>query len=130
MIWKKTIQQELSTVELKKSSNSLYTTFINNSTALNTNVLLSNSFSSETQMFCVEYLGDNKYLFEPYNSNAVKLYMSNSTKGTHMKLNTSSNATSTQGFCVTALNPSQYTISTSIRSFGRVLNNKYDSTLG
>lgn len=116
--------------KIKNVQTGLYMTLANDATEPNTNIVLSSTSTEDGQKFYVRYLGDNKYIFEPYNSKTVKFSVLSSVNGARLKLSSSSNTTSTQRFRITALNSSQYTISTNISSFDKVLNAEYASDIG
>lgn len=115
---------------IKNVQTGLYMNLANDSTSPGTNILLRPSSLSESQMFYVKYLGENRYVFEPYNSSDVKFRVASSIAGTNLSLYTTSNITTTQRFRITAVNSNQYVIATNISSYTNVLRAKYDSSIG
>ena len=57
---------------IKNVETGLYMTLQNNSETNGTKIVLSNSSSSTSQMFYVNYLGDNRYTFNIYNSESLR----------------------------------------------------------
>ncbi len=116
--------------KIKNVQTGLYMTLANGSVSSGTKIVLSISATSENQMFFVKYLGDNRYIFEPFNSSLTKFGVSSASSGTHLSLSAANNTTTSQRFRITALSSNQCTIATNISSYLNVLHAEYDTLLG
>ncbi len=109
---------------IKNNETGLYMTVDNDENK----IVLSNLLSNENQMFYVNYLGDNRYTFNLYNSKNVMFHMSIPVDGTDLTTKTINNSVTFQRFRIVAINSTEYNIYTNISSYNSALCAGYDST--
>lgn len=115
---------------LKNVETGLYMTLQNNSETDGTKIVLSNSSSSTSQMFYVNYLGDNRYTFNIYNSESLMFNISSSSNGTDLAIATKNTNVTYQRFRIYSINSSEYNICTNVSSYSSGLYASYDEVYG
>lgn len=115
---------------IKNVETGLYMTLQNNSETNGTKIVLSNSSSSTSQMFYVNYLGDNRYTFNIYNSESLMFNMSSSSNGTDLAIATKNTNVTYQRFRIYSINSSEYNICTNVSSYSSGLYASYDEVYG
>lgn len=115
---------------IKNVETGLYMTLQNNSETNGTKIVLSNPSSSTSQMFYVNYLGDNRYTFNIYNSESLMFNMSSSSNGTDLAIATKNTNVTYQRFRIYSINSSEYNIFTNVSSYSSGLYASYDEVYG
>lgn len=115
---------------IKNVETGLYMTLQNDLATNGTKIILSSSTSSTNQMFYVNYLGNNRYTFNIYNSETLMFSVSSSANATDLTISTKNTNVTYQRFKIYAVNSSEYNISTNVSSYSSGLYACYDETNG
>lgn len=115
---------------IKNVETGLYMTLQNDLATNGTKIILSSSTSSTNQMFYVNYLGNNRYTFNIYNSETLMFNVSSSANATDLTISTKNTNVTYQRFKLYAVSSSEYNISTNASSYLSGLYASYDETNG